>query len=120
MAYEKRFKVDESMIAEGIGLNVKVLSTPSIILAMELTSHESISKDLSDEETTVGTGICMKHMKPTKIGEEFVVKAELVERKGNKLKFHVEAFDSEGKIGEGEHYRFVVNKKDFEARLNKV
>ncbi len=117
MRHEKRFKVDESMVAKGIGLNVKVLSTPSLILAMEITAHECILPELSDSETTVGTGICMRHLKPTKIGEEFTVVAELIERNGRKLKFKVSAYDSQGKIGEGEHYRAIINKSEFESRL---
>ena len=115
--FEKRFKVTEEMVAEGIGLNVKVLSTPSLILAMEITSHESIAKELKEEETTVGTGICMKHIKPTKLGKEFVVRVTNFERNGRKLKFNIEAYDDEGKIGEGDHYRFIVNKREFEEKL---
>ncbi len=115
--HEKKFVVTEDMVARGIGLDVKVLSTPSLILAMEITCHEAIEKDLKDGETTVGTGICMRHLKPTKLGEEFLVRAYLVERDGRKLKFHVEAYDSEGKIGEGEHYRFIVDKEQFAAKI---
>ena len=119
MEYKKKFKVTDEMVAKGIGLNVNVLSTPSLILSMEITCHEAISKELSPEETTVGTGICMRHLKSTKLGEEFTVKAILEERNGRKLKFRVEAWDSQGKIGEGEHYRYLVNKKEFEEKLNK-
>jgi len=117
MSYEKKFNVTEDMIAEGIGLNVKVLSTPSLILAMEITCHESVSDALEDGQTTVGTGVCIKHMKPTKLGEEFTVKVVNYERNGRKLKFNVEAYDRDGKIGAGEHYRYIVDKRDFEAKL---
>lgn len=115
--YEKKFVVTEDMVAKGIGLDVKVLSTPSLILAMEITCHEAISGLLRDGETTVGMGICMKHLKPTKIGEEFVVRARLTERDGRKLKFRVDAYDNEGKIGEGEHQRFIVDKEKFASKL---
>ncbi len=117
MEYEKKFTVTEEMVAKGIGLDVKVLSTPSLVLSMEITCHEAVADELSPEETTVGTGICIKHLKPTKVGEEFVVRAKLEERNGRKLKFHVEAYDSGGKIGEGEHYRFIVDKEQFAAKI---
>ena len=40
--------------------------------------------------------------------------SELKEVDGRRLVFHVEAFDESGKIGEGEHERFIVkNEKVF-------
>lgn len=39
--------------------------------------------------------------------------SELKEVDGRRLVFHVEAFDESGKIGEGEHERFIVKNEKF-------
>ena len=117
--YQKRFEVTPDMSAKGIGLDVSVLSTPSLIMAMEITAHESIAEYLSNIETTVGGGICIRHLSPTRVGEHFTVAVRLTTVEKSKLDFQVEAFDSHAKIADGEHYRFVVNKQKFRERLEK-
>ncbi len=116
--YEKRFTVTEDMIARGVGLDVKVLSTPSLVLAMEITAHESVVSYLSEKETTVGGGICINHLRPTKLGEHFVVVVRIKSRERSKITFLVEAFNSLAKIAEGEHVRFVVNKEKFASQIS--
>ncbi len=115
--YEKRFAVTEQMAAKGIGLDVNVLSTPSLVLAIELTAHESISDYLNDGETTVGGGICIRHLNPTRVGENFEVVVRIKSMDKSRVTFIVEAFDTHAKIADGEHTRFIVDKERFRSRL---
>ncbi len=117
LQYEYRMKVTKEYVAKGIGLNVEVFSTPSLVLCMETAAYKAVEKHLPQDFTTVGTGICIKHLKATPLGDTVRCIATLVSQEGNKLEFHVEAYDSEGKVGEGKHYRYIVNKKKFEKRV---
>ena len=91
-----------------------VLSTPAMIGMMERTSVELTTPYLDEDEQTVGTHVDVRHRAPTRIGQAVVVTAELLECKGNKLRFAVTAQNDEGvKIGEGTHRRAVINTNRF-------
>lgn len=118
--YEHTVKVTEENVAKGIGLKVLVFSTPSLVLCMEQAAHRAVLPYLSEEDTTVGGGICIKHLKATPIGMEVRCRAKLVKVEGRRLEFRVEAWDSQGKVGEGTHTRFVVNKEKFESKVREM
>jgi fluoroacetyl-CoA thioesterase len=95
-------------------LTSDVLSTPAMIDLMEKTSVKLTTPYLDDREQTVGTHVDVRHRAPTRIGQTIVVTAELLEYKGNKLRFSVMALNDQGvKIGEGTHRRAVINTSDF-------
>jgi predicted thioesterase len=99
--------------------SVNVFATPAMIGLMEKASIEAVDHLLPDEYATVGTKIDVKHLAPTPIGMIVIAKAGLEEIEGKKLKFKVEAFDEVEKIGEGTHYRYIVNLNDFLINSNK-
>jgi len=117
LEYEHHVKVTEEYVAKGIGLDVKIFSTPSLVLCMEIAAYKAMEKYIPEDYTTVGTGICIKHLKATPIGDTVRCRARLIKQDGKKLEFEVSAFDSQGKVGEGKHYRYIVNKKEFEERI---
>lgn len=80
---------------------IKVLSSPSMILLMELASSKVLEPFLEEDERTVGISFDIKHMAPTPVGMSVVANSELVEAKGIKFKFNVEVLDGLEKIGEG-------------------
>jgi len=91
-----------------------VFSTPAMIGLMELTCVELTEPYLDLNEQTVGIHVDVRHMAPTKIGQQVTVTAELLEVKDNKLRYSVSATNDEGvKIGEGLHRRAVINTKRF-------
>lgn len=95
-------------------LTSDVLSTPAMIGLMERTSVELTTPYLDDHEQTVGIHVDVRHRAPTRIGQTIVVTAELLEYKGNKLRFAVTAVNDQGtKIGEGTHRRALINTTDF-------
>jgi predicted thioesterase len=95
-------------------LQSDVFSTPAMIGLMELTCVELTAPYLDPYEQTVGIHVDVRHLAPTKIGQKVTVKAELLEVKGNKLRYSVFATNDTGAtIGEGLHRRAVINTQRF-------
>lgn len=101
-----------SAMSYGSGL-VDVFSTPAMVALMEQTCNELLSRYIETSETSVGIEICVKHLKATSIGDKVTCYASITDIVKNKITFKVEAYDSNGKIGEGIHKRAVVNKEMF-------
>ncbi|MFL0269567.1 thioesterase family protein [Candidatus Clostridium radicumherbarum] len=99
--------------------NLEVFATPAMIALMEGAAKESVEKVLPDGYTTVGIEVSIKHIKATGIGIKVRIEALLEKIEGKRLYFKVEAYDENGKIGEGTHVRYIVNSEDFMKRLSK-
>ena len=76
-----------------------------------------VMKALDEGMTTVGGHISSSHLKPTALGKTITATAVLTGIEGRKLTFKVIAEDETGTIGEGEHLRFIVDRKKFMAKL---
>lgn len=96
---------------------VNVLATPMMIAFMENVSFDLAQKYLEPGKTTVGYHIDVRHLAPVPIGKEVRVKSTLIEINGNRLKFKVEAYYKDKKIGEGIHERVIVDEKEFMKRV---
>ena len=97
------------------GLNV--YATPAMIALMEMASFSAVNSFLPPGWSTVGTELNVKHISATPIGMKVYARAELLSVNGRALSFKVEAFDEEGKIGEGTHVRFIVENEKFLAKV---
>lgn len=109
---EKIVEHSDTATAYGSG-GVDVFATPAMISLMENTCLRLVAPCLEEGWTTVGTEVSVKHIKATPVGMKVTCRARLVEVNGPKLKFEVEAFDEQGKIGFGTHKRYVVNLSKF-------
>ncbi len=96
---------------------VPTLSTPHLVALMENAAREAIEAHLEEGQSSVGTHVDMRHLAPTPVGMEVRVRAKLVEVDRRRLRFHVEAWDAEERIGECDHERFVI---DWERFLQRV
>jgi fluoroacetyl-CoA thioesterase len=81
-----------------------------MILEMELAAQEAAQPFLPADHTTVGYEICVRHRRPTPVGESFTAVAELLEVDGRKLLFRVEARNARELIGEGTLRRTIVRR----------
>jgi fluoroacetyl-CoA thioesterase len=93
-------------------------SSPAMISLMEQTSIKVLTPHLDEGEQSVGTKISVSHLKATPIGQRVRAQATLTEivdvgRSAKRYRFAVEAFNEQGKIGEGTHERAVINVKQF-------
>ena len=103
---ERRVLVTEAMTTTHAG--GRILPTPSMIMEMEATAQDVTEPYLPLGHTTGGYEICIRHRRPTPLGEWFTVAAELVEVVGRRLLFRVEASSAREQIGEGTLRRTVV------------
>ena len=97
---------------------LKVYATPSMIALMEQAAYTSVAGELEEGQGTVGTLMNVSHISATPVGMEVTAKSELVKVDGRKLVFHVEAYDERGKIGEGEHERFIIDNEKFQNKAD--
>lgn len=111
-------KVDNSNTARTMGSgDMDVFATPALVAVMESAAASLASEGLTRESTTVGSRIDITHLRPTAMGDSVTARAELTAIDGRKLTFRVEASDSKGLIGEGEHIRYVVDRERFMEKL---
>ena len=95
-------------LARGSG-EVEVLATPQVLAWCEEATVAAISGELPQGEAAVGMRVRMDHVRPTPIGANVTVHAELIKVEGRRLTFEVEASDSRGEIASGQVIRIVVD-----------
>ena len=107
---------EDTALEVGSG-SLLVYATPCMVALMEGAACEAIEDCLSDNKTSVGTELNIKHLSATPVGLEVHAEAEVTAVEGNTITFQVAAYDESGKIGEGTHKRVIVTTQKF---LDKV
>lgn len=97
--------------------DLPVFATPAMVALMENAAMSAVKDQLEEGSSTVGASIQIVHTKPSGIGETVTATAVLEEVEGRKLSFSVTASDSKGKIGEGTHIRYIVDRERFMSKL---
>ncbi len=85
-----------------------VLSSPAMIMEMELASVDAVRDQLSYGETTFGFHVDVKHIASAPAGKQVVTTARLIEIAGKKLKFQVDSHFGDLLVGTGFHRRAIV------------
>ncbi|MGB1748981.1 MAG: thioesterase family protein [Dehalococcoidia bacterium] len=85
-----------------------VLSSPAMIMEMELACVDATRELLEDTESSVGFHVDVKHLTPAPQGSTVTTTATLLEEDGMKLRFKVETNLGETLIGTGIHRRAIV------------
>ncbi|EOL44325.1 thioesterase family protein [Enterococcus caccae] len=107
--FSKEFVVGAKETAKEIGSgDLDVLATPVMIAMVENTAKEYLHKQLAPEETSVGTVIEAKHLRPSKVGAQIIVKVKVDSQEKTKINFSFEAFDNGQTIATGTHQRAVI------------
>ncbi len=115
---ERSFRVTESNAISFLNdEDCRVLATPWMILYMEMTCRETVRPFLGPGQDTVGTEVNVRHLAASPIGFDVTFRAEVIAVEGRRVKFRVEARDSEQLIGEGTHERAVIDVARFAERL---
>jgi predicted thioesterase len=115
---EGDFVVSDEYAANYIGSgSLDVLATPGLVAFMERIAHSLLEERFSEGYSSVGTMVEVHHLAPTPVGASVHVQCEVIEVDGRRITFGVQAWDENGKIGEGRHQRMVIDVKRFLQRL---
>ena len=118
MTHTSTLTVENKHLAVNVGSgDLEVLATPVMMSLMENAAMLAVKDTLDEGMTTVGGHISSSHLKPTAPGNAITATAVLTAIDGRKLTFKVTAQDQTGIIGEGEHLRFIVDRKKFLSKL---
>jgi predicted thioesterase len=93
------------------------LSTPAMIMNLEITARDAALPHLEPGQDTVGTVVHVSHLAATPVGMKVTYRATLQEIDRRRLTFAVEAYDEKDKIAEGTHQRFVIDVARYAERL---
>ena len=118
--FEERYVVKNENSAENMGSgDLAVLSTPSLVAFMENAAKNYLNKFLPEEMGSVGSNININHIAPTLIGKSITVRGKITEVIKEKIiKFSIEAYEKDKKIGDAEHTRVIINNTKFLEKLN--
>lgn len=116
-AAENSVTAENTALAVGSG-SLKVLATPAMIRLVERAAAALVEKNLPPESTSVGIAINIKHTAPSPIGMNIRAEVKIVAVDGRKVIFDVAAFDERGEISRGSHERFIVDRKNFQAKAD--
>ena len=94
-----------------------VYATPMMILDMEMASGDAIRDFLEPGWITVGTEVDIRHLGASLVGATVRTTAKVIAVERRVIRFEVEAFEGERKIGDGRHARGLVNAENFSKRL---
>ncbi len=110
--------VTREMTAKHIGSgSAEVLSTPTMILLMEEAARRLADEHLPPGKTTVGVAVNVRHVKAVPVGEEVVVRAEVMAVEGRRIMYWVEARWGSKLVGYGYHERAVIDVEEFSRKL---
>ena len=77
-----------------------VYATPMMILEMEMASGDAIGRYLPQGWVTLGTEVDVRHLAATPVGRVVRTTSRVIEVARRVIRFEVEAFNSERRIGE--------------------
>ncbi|WP_086313106.1 hypothetical protein A5821_000694 [Enterococcus sp. 7F3_DIV0205] len=107
--FSKKFVVGSKDTAKEIGSgDLDVLATPAMLAMVENTTKEYLHKELASEETSVGTLINAKHLRPSKVGATITVKVKVESQETSKINFSFDVFDEVEIVATGIHQRAVI------------
>ncbi|MFK7978623.1 MAG: thioesterase family protein [Saprospiraceae bacterium] len=86
----------------------EVFATSRMIAIMELAAARIMKKLLTPDQLSVGVGVNIMHLAATPNKTEVSAKATFLGMEGKLYKFKIEAFDTGGLIGKGEHTRAII------------
>ncbi|MEM9564330.1 MAG: hotdog domain-containing protein [Actinomycetota bacterium] len=113
-----RFAVGDDDTATALGSgDVPVLATPRLLAWCEAATVAALAAHLDAGSTSVGHRIELDHVRPTPVGGEVDVRAEVTGVDGRQVTLAVTAADGGGDVAAGTVTRVVVDRQRFVDRL---
>jgi predicted thioesterase len=95
----------------------RVLSTPHLILWLEVTARNAVKPYLAMGYESVGTKVSIQHLAATPIGMSVCFTARVTAVEGSRVSFDLVARDEKEVVAEGTHERFIVHVPRFAAKI---
>ena len=115
----ERITIDASRTITFMGEDLRVYSTPSMVLDIERLCKKLLDKHLDKTESSVGTRVEINHLGATLINMWVDIEIFIKEIDRRRILFEVEIQDQVGdKVGECLHTRFVVDLERQKKRLD--
>ncbi len=113
---ESVVSVDECMCIDFIE-GIRVLSTPSMLNAIEMLCRDIVKPYLHDDYDTVGSSVNLRHTAPTPLGMNIRIIANVREVDGKRIEFSVDVYDDIEKVATAVHERYIIDKRRFTERV---
>jgi predicted thioesterase len=97
--------------------DARVLSTPHLILWLEVTARNAVKPYLGEGYESIGTKVNIQHLAATPLGMSVRFTARVTAVEGSRVSFELTARDEKEVIAEGTHERFIVYVPRFAAKL---
>ncbi len=97
--------------------DARVLSTPHLILWLEVTARNAVKPYLDEGYESVGTKVNIRHLAATPVGMSVRFTARVTAVDGSRVSFDLSARDEREIVAEGTHERFIVHVPRFAAKL---
>src|SRR3954471_6400987 len=91
--------------------------TPMMIMEREMAPAAPTNPYLEPGWVTVGTEVDIRHLAASSLGAVIRTTAKVTAVERRVIRFEVEAFDGDRRIGEGRHARGLVNLATFNKRF---
>lgn len=116
--FDTTYQVKPGNLAKAMGSGgLEVLATPAVVAFFENACWQACEKVLPQGETTVGSQVEVRHLRPSKPGATILVKATVEEATEKSVVFRLEALDKEVTVATGTHSRVRILTDRFLARL---
>src|ERR1700735_3593109 len=102
----REFQPEERHTASVVG-NSEVVSTPSLIGFLELTSHRAIVPFVEESEVSVGTRVEVDHLAAAFLGRPVTTTSRVASVEGRRVTFEVEAHQGDKLVMKGRHVRAI-------------
>jgi len=116
----RRRVVSEDLVSFVLKGMPAVLSSPRVLLWMELAAEEALRPHLEAGELSLGVKFEFEHLAPTPCGQVVVASARVVSVEDRRVTLEIEARDEQQLIARGTHVRAVVNRERFDQRLRRL
>jgi fluoroacetyl-CoA thioesterase len=117
LKHTARITIDRDRTIGFMGEELRVYSTPRMVLDVEMTSRELLLSHLDEGEDSVGTRVEIDHIAAALNGSGVDVTSTIKEVDRRRVVFEFTVRDAVEEIGKGLHTRFVVETTKTRERL---
>jgi fluoroacetyl-CoA thioesterase len=112
--------VEQAHTADALGNpGVFVFATPMMLDLVEVACGAALAPSLPPDWVSLGTWVNLFHRRPTPLGMRVTAEATITAADGPRVRFRVEVRDEVEMVGEAEHERYCLPRKEFEALVAK-